>query len=70
MDNYGGHDDTEGTIKHKTAAVISKTWRLGSGNNTTSLNTVGVGGMDITATGSYPGKITYGTYTYNEYIAK
>ena len=70
MNNYGGSDDTEGTIKHKTAAVVSKTWRLGSGNNTTNLNTVGVGGMDITATGSYPGKITYGTYTYNEYIAK
>ena len=70
MNNYGGSDDTEGTIKHKTAAVISKTWRLGTGNNTTTLNAVGVGGMDITATGTYTGKITYGTYTYNEYIAK
>lgn len=70
MNNYGGSDDTEGTIKHKTAAVVSKTWRLGTGNSTTNLNTVGVGGMDITATGTYTGKITYGTYTYNEYIAK
>ena len=70
MNNYGGSDDTEGTIKHKTAAVVSKTWRLGTGNSTTNLNTVGVGGMDITAAGTYPGKITYGTYTYNEYIAK
>lgn len=70
MSSYGGSaNDTTAIIKHASADVVSKTWQPGTGNNTQNMNAVGVGGVNITASGSYPAKIHYGIHYYTEYVA-
>ena len=72
MNNYGGAaNDSTGTIKHMAnTGATAKTWSPGTGNSTTNLNVVAVGGANIAGSGQYPGKVAYGTYTWRKAIAK